>query len=229
MSVLIYAVLILPGLAYILQYERNYASGKVSVFRESVTVVAVSLLLLILGCLVLLGISFAFSEVGNQLDRALRSPSLYLTSHPRHVLIIVLSYVIIATFVAWFIVPHKYFIRGMDFMNNKKSRLSQSASGWQYAFSIAPGGEAYPKGTAHFVTLALKDGSIISGQRIAHTASIDEDQEASILLGPPLTIQGKDLSSLNMQKVNCIVVHAKEVSFLSVTAFDKNGIALKYF
>ncbi|MHC6176770.1 DUF6338 family protein [Glutamicibacter sp. X7] len=211
-SVVIFAVLLLPGLAYVYEVERRKAVPKLSSFRETSIVLTVSLVNFAFASLVTLLLSIINTDFGDKVDEFFRAPKTVLLSEPRAFLACLVFYLVASTCVT--ATAGHYDLWGHIRRRATGPESILQVAGWTFALDYDLNATKYDASVVVRATVYLKDGSRVQGQVLGHTASVEDDQEASITIGVPLKMAKANGEFEPVTDLDKIVVHSNEISFV---------------
>ena len=171
LSVLLFVVLVAPGLLFDLLAERRRVGAPESAFREASRVVLASL--------VFSGLGFAVVGLVRALrpawmpdpDRLVADPQQYLVEHYR----LLLAALVVTASVAFGAVGLVHWFLGRKYGSNLRT-----LSTWHKVFR-----QELPDGTAAYVRVRLSNGTVFTGKLAGYSADL-ELADREIVLAPPL-------------------------------------------
>lgn len=132
-AVIIFAVVLLPGLTFTHESERIRPSAKISVFRETSLVIAVSTVCLMGATVLLLFVSTINVEIGVSVDKYLRSPEALIIGRPRLALVLLLAYLIASSILAGISARKNWWEQLISKIGGPSHLLQES--GWVFALT----------------------------------------------------------------------------------------------
>ncbi|MGP9782545.1 DUF6338 family protein [Glutamicibacter sp. AOP12-B1-11] len=224
-SVLVYALLLVPGLAYVYEAERKNAKARESVFRETGTVLIVSL--------VMLGITMSISLVATSLvvewdrllARFLRDPMGLFTTYPLYVATALLVYLFVSTLFAM-IAANKGLWENLRDRWTRDTDLAVESS-WTHALSRDIENNKFST-TEHETlirhsSITLKSGTRIRGPLASWNPLIEDTQDKSLILRSPIWRAQIDEEFKLLRGADKVIVHATEIEYFTIVFLDKDG------
>lgn len=220
-AVLIYALLLVPGMAYVREFERKHPTGKQSAFRETSAVVIVSLIMVCAATFLILMVSLTKESIAKSVDRALFDLAGFATQQPRIALFYLLLYLISATLLAilaarngWWSILERNWSGDGEFVPE---------AGWGLALNRTPNNEPLSSEITKILSLQTKSGIVIRGQVSSFTPSVDENLERSIVLLAPIYKKEKNGKMTPMIHADKLVIHASEIEFFGIRFINEDG------
>ncbi|MBM7767346.1 DUF6338 family protein [Glutamicibacter nicotianae] len=211
-AVVIFAVLLLPGLTYVYEVERRKVTPKLSSFRETSLVLMVSMINFVVASVLVLIFAAMFPGIGEAVDLVLRSRESILLSNPRAALAWLVGYLIVATLVTGMSAYFNWWGKIRTYITGREAIFQ--VAGWAFAQNYKTDMTEYDANVLIRATVYLKSGSSIRGQVLGHTSSTEDDQQASITLGRPLHISDSGGARKQIADLDKVVIHSNEISYV---------------
>ncbi|WP_371661326.1 DUF6338 family protein [Streptomyces sp. NBC_00280] len=209
-GLLIFIVLLSPGLTYSWAKERSLPSLKLSVFRETATVAFVSTVSVTAASVIFSIFHLVLPATWTpNVGEMVRNPGDYLQSNYVStfwwaIAVLLLAIILALTCGSW--LAFRNFVNRMLFAKPNPDRFQTE---WEAAFTRAPGSQVV-------LTLVLEDGRVVTGDLSSRTAAADETVDREITLDAPIFMQVPGAPEAVEIEVDCIVVSARRISAIMV-------------
>ncbi|MGY6656463.1 DUF6338 family protein [Amycolatopsis sp. TRM77291] len=171
-GVVLFVVLLLPGVAYVAIRERNFPDQKKSPFRESATVATVSVAANVFTILVVTVLAACFPGKVPDVGRLILDGSVYFRANLPMVLwwsLGAMMFAIVSSSTVAFIVAHR-------------SPHPSAMSSWWILFDELKG-----ENDDILVNCILDDGSRVEGSVLSFSTAADETQDRDLVLTSPIS------------------------------------------
>ncbi len=223
-GLLLFVLLMLPGLAYVLRYERVYPAPAHSQLREALRIIVVSVASLTITGLLLAIVRWFFPERTLNFRGLVREPLVFFREHHVHSIWWALGSIVVATLAACALAEIQIWLMRRALQSKKsfgglfgRAAISDT-SAWRRTFV-----ERRPDNTEEiFVGLQMVDKSYISGFLDSFNPQAMENEQRE------LTLRNSEVltSSGERQPLNHMtVVSAKAMVRMDVTYLSKDGVA----
>ncbi|MFC9507194.1 DUF6338 family protein [Streptomyces sp. NPDC057002] len=202
-GLLLFIVLLLPGLAYATIRERRSAERRLSTFRETGSVVFASVIseLFVLGIFAIARASWP--EKTPDVGRLIREGADYAQDHYASLILWAISLLVLATLLASFVawrapsVPHESIM-----------------SAWWLIF------ERFHKDSDRYVGCVLEDGSFIQGRLASYNKSSDDSPDRDIVLVGPLQYRPAGSTDAVEYPTGAVCLSARKMMAMFVSYLD---------
>jgi hypothetical protein len=198
-GLVLFVVLLAPGLAYVLRHERVVPARSHTAFRESLRVVFVSVACLVATGLLATGIRAVVPERTPDLHTLILNPGGHWRNHHVELAWWAFAFVVFAT-VLGAVAADRRVVRSVHrlarrpvirWVTGAADTDISSASAWYRVMHIFDDGAPQPKpprdshGLIH-VGAAMDDGTYVEGRMVMFNVAADEDADREMLLSAPL-------------------------------------------
>lgn len=223
LGLVLFVVLLAPGLAYVLRHERSVPAVTYSAFRETLRVVFASVTCLTVTGLLFAGLRFLVPEHTPDVRRLVQEPIAYIRGH--HVQFAWWSFVLVvfATLLGFLAADPRFILAQRKARSNRFWRwlLGESAirpsSAWRTALiELKPS-----KADETLVGVQMVDGAYIQGYLVsANPSTTENDQREIVLTRAKLRTAEGAISDIG---ATFTVVSARHIVRLDVTHLEPLG------
>lgn len=218
-AVVVYLLLLIPGVVFVQVRERHQASIKRSAFRETAVVAMVSAGTLTLVFMIALGARINSPEWGKILIELARNPQGNYLEDPARFIYLLVGAIVAASVVAgclasqwWHSLMATLGELVAEKSGNEKIRLHDS--GWSDVFEEEP--HLYK-----VVGVYLNKGTYIQGRLGGYNPNSDDDPNRALVLIPPFAVAPNWTARPQVvDRMDRVVINASEVSYLEVSYFE---------
>lgn len=220
-GLLLLVVLLLPGFAYVISRERAGAERRVSAWRETMSVVLVSVVADLTVLVLFLMLRSLWPSITFDLEALLRNPSEYLIGdgsgrargHYMQVGAWALGLLLVAVLLTycaalsrvrrWLRIPHSH---------------PSAASAWYRLFDEFRGDRAV------HVRVDLENGAFFEGPLLSYNPSSEENADRELILVAPVHYKEPDAREEDATTLNCgaVTISARRIVAVSVSYVDPN-------
>lgn len=225
-SLILYVIMLVPGVTFVVAKERRRPSMKRSSFRETATVVIASAVAISLVVAVALVIGIWVPQVHAWIHEFLTDPSALMEQDPIRFLIVCLSAMaaitsfaaLVGTFPRSGKEPKNKIVRALL---ASSTAIKPDESGWHDAFIRGTRGENPDR----LVSVYLKNGGWLQGLLQSYNPAAEDDPNRALVLTRPLMYRNPTAKfAVELDTTNVVVVNASEIYFLTVTFYPEGSI-----
>lgn len=205
-AVLLYVLMLTPGILFLLRAESHRPRTSRSAFRETALVVIVSAFCagLVIGLFILL--TFPFPQLAEGASKFIRDPSLTLAEHPRQVPLWMGLFFLLTSAIG-FIAGGDKIYQTLDRLIPKNERVFQG-SAWQKIL--------WDEDHDMVVGVQMKSGVWIEGLFAHHTHTDDDSGDRALVLQGPLSRKLKDAqASETVENFDRLVVQSSDIDYIA--------------
>lgn len=217
LSVLLFAVVVAPGILYDQQSAKRNVKEEQSAFREIGRIALASLAFSSCGLVLAVIAHRVWSDTFLNLDQALRGGSSYITDHNANAAASLVLIVGSALGLSWLVGSSLNALLGGGL---------RSVSGWTTVLSPSHPNKLKP-GTIVFVSAYLSDGSAVKGRRRDYSADLQRSDRELVIAGQIWTKKTRESDWKKREDLDAVVVSGGDIVRLEVeySQFGAAGIS----
>jgi hypothetical protein len=202
-GIFLFLVALMPGFIFIGVREGHRPTRKLSAFRESATVLVVSVCSYIPFIVIAAAFAFWWPAFNSNLGQALSNPTSYFATHAYRSFVGLGTIVILGSAAAALV--------GRTGSSGKK--VDPRAPAWWQIFSAD--GDNAPQAIRR-LSIYLKDGAVLSGALKSYSREAEEHGDRELVLQEPLYFQAAGAEAFAPLDGTAVIVSAREVQFVEV-------------
>lgn len=208
-GLLILLFLLVPGFLFVTLRERHRPTRKLSVFRETGTVLTATVVSYLVPALATVLLAMCNLDFRAGFAAFLGSPTAYVEAHPFRLALIGGSWVVVGSVIAAFVLSTRWMSRFIP---------SNGGSAWWELFDVSHLGLVDIE-----VSVTLHDDTVLTG--VLHSWSRDGDDHAdrALVLRAPLWIQPSDAKKPVSLSAATLSVNEREIKFVSVRYLEQTA------
>ncbi|MER8026916.1 DUF6338 family protein [Glutamicibacter protophormiae] len=221
-SVLLYAVLLLPGIAYVHESDRRHPSAKLSAFRETGKAFTVSIVAFGVMLIIVMTVSLGSEVVREAFVKFVRDPGGTFASYPRTSVGAFLLYLTVSVALAITAANKEWWQKIQRRWEKDGDIIPESA--WESMLSRDLDNEPLKVEAVRHANIMLKSGRRIRGQIATWSPRLEDDLDKAVVLLRPISVRMPDSREYKLlQGADKMVIHASEIEYLTVLFGDKEG------
>lgn len=215
-----FVLLLAPGFAYVLRVERSIPNRELSVFRETLHVVFVSIVCLFATGLLFAALRWLWPEHTLNIRGLIRNPEEFSREHHVQLAWWSIAFVTVATLLGAFVADPRYVDWMHALLSSRAGRLITGSedtdiryvSQWHRVLDLYQEDQPGPV----LVGVALDDGSRVRGRLWAYNPTQEEEENRDLVLTPPLTLTSADGQESRLE-TQFTIVSARRIVRMDVT------------
>lgn len=221
-SVLLYAVLLLPGIAYVHESDRRHPSAKQSAFRETGKAFTVSIVAFGIMLIIVMIASFCSEVLRGAFVRFVRDPGGTFASYPRTWIGAFLLYLAVSVALS-IIAANKEWWQKIQVKWEKDGDIIPE-SAWESMLSRDLDNKSIQVDAVRHANIMLKSGRRVRGQIATWSPRLEDDLDKAVVLLRPISVRTPESHEyIRLKGADKMVIHASEIEYLTVLFGDKQG------
>ncbi|UTM47247.1 DUF6338 family protein [Glutamicibacter mysorens] len=219
-SAIIYVLLLVPGIVYTRQIERRRTTGKLSVFRETASVVIASSasIFMVWAVVVLLSL---IPSVFPWVSVMVSDPDSVRTEKPIVYSGLLMGLLFLSVLFGY-LGGQPWMAKFFSWLNEREGDIKLHRSAWSVAFEA-------PKGTYVILSVQFKNGDWLQGPLHHSNPSPDETDDRSLMVEGPILFRSAEADEANvLDQEQTVIISASEIRYLSVMK-DPNGMWVEHY